>query len=206
MNLAYAEIIALDIWERLKPHCSKIKIAGSVRRRKPEVKDIELVLIVSKTLHKEYNIFGEVCQEYMIYDPGFEKQIKEIGTIAKGKITGKYLKLEVKHVIHGVEQLINVDIFMPQEHDYYRQLAIRTGSAEYTRKYISGAWVKKGWCGANGDLRLQNECCCKIVDGKNVWSLKGDIKEPTAPPVWESEQQFFKWLGVQWMEPKERSL
>ncbi len=40
---------ALEIAERTKkllaPYCERIEIAGSIRRKKPEVKDIELVAI-----------------------------------------------------------------------------------------------------------------------------------------------------------------
>ncbi len=46
---------ALEIAERTKallaPHCERIEIAGSIRRKKPHVKDIEIVAIP-----KSYNI------------------------------------------------------------------------------------------------------------------------------------------------------
>lgn len=45
-KFAYAEAhsIALAVLELLRPHCIRIEIAGSIRREKPEVKDIEIVL------------------------------------------------------------------------------------------------------------------------------------------------------------------
>lgn len=206
MHLYYAQTIAENLLRELQPYCDIIHIAGSIRRQKPEVKDIEIVCIPKKFKMAEKNLFGEDVNPRTIIHPEFEKIIKANGTIGKGKFTGRYMQLVMQRVIESVAYTINLDLFMPQQHDYYRQLAIRTGSAEYVRKFISGMWVKKGWCGSGGELYLQKECCCKIVEGKNVWSLKGDVTTPTMPPVWKSEQEFFKWLGVQWLEPQQRSL
>ena len=45
-KFAYDEAysIALVVLELLRPHCIRCEIAGSIRREKPEVKDIEIVL------------------------------------------------------------------------------------------------------------------------------------------------------------------
>jgi hypothetical protein len=40
-----AENVAMDLCERLEPVCVRVVIAGSVRRRKPTVGDVELVFI-----------------------------------------------------------------------------------------------------------------------------------------------------------------
>lgn len=45
MILSEALKIAEAVLKELGPHCERIAIAGSVRRRKPEVKDIEIVAI-----------------------------------------------------------------------------------------------------------------------------------------------------------------
>ena len=45
MNLQQAQQIAERIKSELAPHCDRIEIAGSIRRKKPEVKDIEIVCI-----------------------------------------------------------------------------------------------------------------------------------------------------------------
>src|ERR1035437_1907534 len=42
---AEAYAIALDVLEQLKPHCIRAEIAGSLRRKKPLVGDIEIVAI-----------------------------------------------------------------------------------------------------------------------------------------------------------------
>jgi DNA polymerase/3'-5' exonuclease PolX len=39
--LAAADAIAADVLAQLQPHCERIAIAGSVRRRRPTIGDIE---------------------------------------------------------------------------------------------------------------------------------------------------------------------
>jgi DNA polymerase/3'-5' exonuclease PolX len=45
MNLAPAQALAQKILAQLAPHCHKIEIAGSIRRQRPEVNDIDLVIL-----------------------------------------------------------------------------------------------------------------------------------------------------------------
>lgn len=45
MKHSTALVIAEKIKAQLAPHCDRIEIAGSIRRKKPEVKDIEIVVI-----------------------------------------------------------------------------------------------------------------------------------------------------------------
>lgn len=45
MNLAKAQAYAEKIAETLAPFCEQIEIAGSIRRRRPEVNDIDLVIL-----------------------------------------------------------------------------------------------------------------------------------------------------------------
>lgn len=60
--LSEAKTIALEIYELLKPHCERIKIAGSIRREKAFVNDIEIVCIPKKrnkriiVLHRSYSM------------------------------------------------------------------------------------------------------------------------------------------------------
>lgn len=53
ITLATAEKIALKIQGVLEPFCVKIAIAGSIRRRRPQVNDIDLVLIPKPGLDKD---------------------------------------------------------------------------------------------------------------------------------------------------------
>jgi DNA polymerase/3'-5' exonuclease PolX len=56
MLLKDAMDIAMPIWESLKPVCDIRKIAGSLRREKPEPKDIEIVCLPKVVVLKD--MFG----------------------------------------------------------------------------------------------------------------------------------------------------
>ena len=206
MHLYHATIIAECIYRDIEPYCEEgyLHIAGSIRRKKTtDIKDVEIVCIPKKSICQEKNLFGEVIKETTVIHPEFIEAIREAGTIVKGKFIGRYMKIEMVREIEGTRHIINLDLFMPQKHDYFRQLAIRTGSAEYSKRFIADKWVALGWRGVDGELRLQREC--NQYEDKS-WKLKPHIIEPTLPPVWQSEKEFFKWLGVQWLEPEQRNL
>jgi len=203
MHLYYADTIANSLKDSLEPYCDVINIAGSIRRRCTEVKDIELVAIPKREIQEETNLFSEVIGQKVIIHHEFEKIIRGAGKVLMGKFTGKYMKIEIKHVINQVECTINLDLFMPQPHDYWRIYAIRTGSSDYSHRYIAAAWVKKGWVGTTDGLRLKKEC---YETAERKWAVKTDIHNPTAPPWWQSEKEFFQWLGQQWLQPEHRNL
>ena len=64
MNYDDANEIALRTLEELRPHCIRCEIAGSLRRLKPEVKDIEICAIP-----KPYQPSGIILCVYLRYAP-----------------------------------------------------------------------------------------------------------------------------------------
>lgn len=183
MQLQKAKNIMDTVVHTLWPFTSIINPAGSVRRLKNDVKDIEIVCLPHVT---KIDLFGEEKMRV----PDFVTSIKSLGQIAKGDpATGRYVQVQLK-------QGIMLDLFIPQEHDYYRQWAIRTGSADYSHKVLAAAWLKKGWCGTVFGLRLQSEC-----QKRNETTWQCVTASPTLPPVWESERDLFEWLGIPWIAP-----
>lgn len=189
MNYQHAREIAISICEELQPHTDKINIAGSVRRGKQEVKDIEVICLPKR-------LSSGLWQEATIVAPEFTAAVAELGKVLKGNPSGRYMQIELP-------ELINLDLFMPAQYDYYRQYAIRTGSSDYSAKVIATAWVKLGWVGTKDGLRRRNECFeKKNGDGKS--SFECIPSNPTMPPIWESEAEFFEWLGLPLLKPAER--
>lgn len=196
MDYASAKKIADRIVEIFTPHCEPdfIHIAGSVRREKYEVKDIEIVCIPKKEFIPT-DLFGG-GETFVI--PSFLEAVNTVSReIIKGKPDGRYMQTFIKGFL-----TFKLDLFLPQKADYYRQLAIRTGSGDYSHKVIAEAWLKKGWCGTNDGLRKQMDCTLTRVGEKNVWKCM--TQYPTLPPEWQSEEEFFQWLGIKWKEPKDR--
>lgn len=198
MELNKALSIAQEKVGLLAPHCDIIHIAGSCRRKKPEVKDIEIVCLPQNDI-----IWS---QADMFSPPTSKKQRKGefgmavdgLGRHIKGNPYGKYMQIELP-------EGINLDLFMPDSFDYYRQYAIRTGSADYAAKVIATGWRKIGWCGSDAGLRKIADCTEKKgTDGKSTWKCVNPDAE--RPPAWQSEEEFFAWINVKWINPILRNL
>ena len=56
MELYEARVITEDLLAYQRPYCERIEIAGSVRRRRPQVNDIEIVCI-PKTIVQQRTLF-----------------------------------------------------------------------------------------------------------------------------------------------------
>jgi DNA polymerase/3'-5' exonuclease PolX len=188
--LSKARLIAEDLVKLLQPFCIRIDIAGSVRRGgKREVKDIEIVC-APQLIWVSTDLFGTDGKYVPI--AAFADALQSVATrILKGKVTGRMLQL-------ALPGEIKVDLFMPQPHDYYRQLAIRTGPAEYSHKVLAAAWVKKGWVGTEQGLRRRIEC----IETGGKWVCIHP--HPELPPVWFSEPHLFAWLGLEYLHPSVR--
>lgn len=129
---AYA--IATSVLEELRPHCVRAEIAGSIRRKKALVGDIEIVAIP-----KPYGIG--------MFEDGLaaivNKWEKVKGDMEYGK-TGY-----TQRILPGG---IKLDLFFAEEGNWGNIFAIRTGSAEYSHKVLAATWSSQGWHGEGGYL------------------------------------------------------
>lgn len=193
MNYIQARKIADRIVELLQPHCDKIDIAGSIRRQKAEVKDIE-VCCLPKQEFVQTDLLGGGS---LVRTRGFADAINLFAhKIIKGQDDGKMMQIQLK----GNTPLM-LDLFIPLPDDYYRVFAIRTGSALYSEKVIAAGWCKKGWRGTyNAGLRLMQY----TMQTKSGWKCL-NINSPL-PPVWQSEEEFFNWIDVPWTAPYLRNI
>lgn len=122
IELERAQRTAQEVVKRLSPYCQRIEVAGSVRREKPRVNDIDLVLIPNDpwNLHAELTKMG---------------QFKMSGSKILRLMTGD----------------TPVDIYIADEHTWATLLLIRTGSAGNNIRLATLA-KKRGWhLAASGD-------------------------------------------------------
>lgn len=198
MKLIQAHEIAANIGKQLQPFVEKWHIAGSIRREKLDVKDIEIVCQPRYILSNRVDLFGGTVAEKVI-SKNYADLVNKLGKIIKGKPDGRYMQIELP-------QRINLDLFMPESSDYYRQFAIRTGSAEYAHKTIAAGWLKIGWCGSDMGLRRISDCKEEFdaMANKRKWKCINPGGEK--PPAWSSEKEFFDWIGVRWIMPKLRNI
>lgn len=173
----------------------RANIAGSIRREKPMVKDIELVVMPKFGVEKDLfeNITGFVPSEEFI------KLVNSLGTILKGKPDGKYMQILLP-------EGIKLDLFISYDaSDYWRQFAIRTGSADYAHKVIATGWKNNGWVGSDKGLRRKYDCVeIKQENAASKWRCINP--DGMRPPEWNSEEEFFQWLNVKWIEPRFREV
>ncbi len=115
MELGKAQRIAAEVVKVLAPYCSRIEVAGSIRRRKPLVNDIDIVLIPSDP----WNLTGEIAR--------------------LGAVTAHGAKIQrVQH------QGAWIDLYMATPETWATLLLIRTGSKENNIRLCSLA-KRKGW-------------------------------------------------------------
>lgn len=202
--LAKAYKVANYILELLQPHCQRIHIAGSIRRCAAEVKDIEIVCEPKQQIMYR-GIFHDEVYEIA---KEFTAALKTItSTVIKGSVEGRYMQIATTS--KNCPGII-LDLFMPRPEDYWRQYAIRTGSADYAHYVIAAAWSRKGWVGINGELYKRSECDSKMQSGKRVYTLPKPLSSRakrgnlSLPPVWKSEADFFLWLDLPYMDPEHR--
>jgi len=167
MELTKAEKIAKKYVDLLAPFCQRIEIAGSVRRKKPEVKDIEIVCI-SKVIDiiDTGTLFG--TQE-LITHPNFVYEVNKLEKV-KGEPTGKYTQ-------RILPEGINLDLFIANRDNWGYILAIRIGPDGYS-KYLASTWVKQGFKGVDGNLTKNGEIIPVREERDLFWILGLDYVDP----------------------------
>lgn len=147
MQIEQAEIIANKYVELLKPFCKRIEIAGSIRRKKPKVKDIEIVCIRDT---KKLRLF-----------------VDEVDKLRKmkGEPLGKYTQ-------RNLPEGINLDLFMCNENNWGLIFAIRTGSADFSHDVLGNGWVKAGYKSVDGML-MKDGKKISVLEEKDLFDLIG---------------------------------
>lgn len=179
MNLAKAEKIAYPLLEEL--HNAEVlrmgAVAGSIRRKKPEVKDIEIVaepiLGLDMFGHPDIHAPSEL-------DKWIDSSI-QIGEIARGDKNGKRYK-QLIHVSSGMK--IDLFLVLPPA-QWGAIMAIRTGPAAFSQWLVTPK--QKG--GALPSIYKQR-------DGA-LW-YKGELVETA------TEEAYFEKLGIPWIPPEKR--
>ena len=131
MELEKARAIAEGLKKLLEKGCTKIEIAGSIRRQKPEVGDIELLCIpkfdgMVDLLDREL--------KWLIGTHILQHRLTKIGSV----VYGPKNKL-LRHVASG----IGLDIFSTTEDCWAVSLVVRTGG-EATNKEIASLALERG--------------------------------------------------------------
>src|SRR5205823_8288906 len=175
--LREAERIAAAIVADLAPSCARIQVAGSVRRRKEVIGDIEIVAIPR---YAPAGLFGD-CTANLLWE---HLHASDAYRFTKGDhANGRYYQLALP--LHAGLQL---DLFLAQPDNWGLTLLVRTGSAAFSTAMLV-RWKRRQGLG-----RAQPGS----VDGRLV------TRNGRAVPTPE-EETVFQLLGMQPVPPERRS-
>jgi DNA polymerase/3'-5' exonuclease PolX len=136
--LAEALAICADTVADLRPHCLKIDEAGSVRRRRQTIGDLEIVCLPNR----------DPLESTPLFAGGFAMAVQQWPKIIGGP-DGRYTK---RMLPCGLK----LDLFMPHPDGYGLILAIRTGSEDWSHKVLAAGWKRAGFHSDKGLLRRED--------------------------------------------------
>jgi len=176
MELATAHNIATELVKLASPACSRIEIAGSIRRAKPNVKDIELVAIV-----KDYDaLYTNLVSAGKFIKPGVPDIIEWAP------------KADAKYVRMLINDSIKLDLFVAHEENWGPLYMMRTGGAVGSdgnafNGFVPGMFAR--WKKLSGGGKMVG-CMPTMPDGLQL--------------VCAEEQDFFDLLEMNFVPPEER--
>jgi len=177
--MSQAAVLARDLLDMLRPVCEQVEIAGSVRRQKPDPKDIELVCIPITVPVMNLFADGEVGR----YD--MNRWVRDLvgwELDRKQPRNGPRWKRLV-----NPRSLMCCDLFITRPEAWGVMFTLRTGPADFSTQLMIR-------CKARG---------LKVEDGLLYKTHRDGKTDLLATPT---ERSFFEALGLPWLEPVERSV
>ena len=177
IELSEAQVIANKVREYITPAMARVEIAGSIRREKPVVGDIELVAIVEDQ-EKLLKLIGDVGQTIKTGVPG---------------VIPWTPKADAKYIRVRLNEGMNLDLFVARPENWGGLFLMRTGSA-------AGA-------DGNAFNGFTPGCFSrwkKLSGGGRMTDVMPTMPDGTQLPVYE-EQDFFDLLEMDFVPPVERT-
>lgn len=179
-SLADGQRIADQIVSDLSPYCERIQIAGSIRRKRPLVGDVELLIIPKiQELLQAGEFFPTVQNityvqiDRLIVSRYFAKRIKIDGTVTYGE--------KVRLLTH-VETQFPIDLFFTTPACWYNLLVCRTGGKE------SNAMIAR-----------------RALQRGSHWHMGGvGFLSHAGVHVVKSEEDVFKFVDLPFVPPEQR--
>lgn len=190
--LAFKEAaeVAVDLLRLLEPGCDRIQVAGSLRRRRPQVHDIEIVAIPRVETETELGLFAEHA-DVVEHDRLAESlaRLRADGTITARDVEVHRAdgRVEIQHRLGNAYQALvfrdmPIDLFLTDRDQWGCIFALRTGPHDW-----------------NIELVTQIQKHLRRVEHGRVLHLG----KPVATP---EEADFFRACGQRWVDPPERTL
>jgi len=180
MSLDQAKQRAAEIIADLSPYCERIEPAGSIRRKKAEISDIEIVVIPKTETHEEpidmfysKTVTTDLLDKYIKSNPNYTKRLNIDGHEAYGDLNKLLCYKDTP-----------LDVFSAKPKNWVMVMFIRTGS----------------W---KNNIRVAVEA---RKNGVKIEQFEGGFKslhDETIYPM-ENEEQIYKFVGLPFLKPEER--
>ena len=179
MRLEEAEVLAQKVIEVLTPLCDRVEVAGSIRRKKPQVNDIDIVAIPRPKKGPRVSAFGPLA----VYEVGdvWSRLMPE--ALAKEPLKLIRLQAGPELMRFTSDNGLQVDVYRARPETWGIMLLVRTGSKEHNVKLCILAHEK-------GMMLSAKEGVFK--DGKVIAS--------------RTEEEIFAALELDYVEPRDREV
>jgi len=191
MKYSEALKVAESLVEHLRPACERIEIKGSLARLKADVKDIDILLVPDLTpLPRPRLEFGKpmpVVHKTMLDKMIADMKDEDVIDLQKNGPRGKEFYL--KHA--GI--VAELYLVLPPATWGVRSLVV-TGPADFSHWVVTRR--RNGGALPNG---------YRVQDGA-VWEGEKQVMDLEGQTIvgFESEKDFLEFLGLGWIEPKDR--
>ena len=156
--LETAEIVV----RQLRPMCERIEIAGSLRRKKADVGDIELVCIPRPS--------ADLLGDLYISDSGIMLALSKMG------ISWLMIKKNGQHFKQLIFKGISIDLFLTTTAQWGIIFMIRTGSADFSHRMVTprsqGGLMPSNLRVKDG-LLWEDENCLQTPEEEDVFRIFG---------------------------------
>lgn len=184
--LAEAQALAAEVVEFLAPYCTQIAVAGSIRRERPTIGDIEIVCL---PLYSDppVDLFGEPTGDRPNQLDARCDWLFEQGVLGKrfDRNGRPRWGSGLKWATYRDFPLDLFPVVAPAQ--YGVDLLIRTGSAAFSHRFVTprrqGGWMPDGWHVLRGAL----------------WRHGEMLDSPTEASVFEA-------IGRPYIEPQDREV
>lgn len=192
MNLDTARQVANEIVTVLAPACKRIEIAGSIRRLKPEPKDVEIVFI-PRTQDVQIDLFGG-CETISLVDDVLNN-LMDAGKLRPDQATKRWGP-KYKRLIHVASQIV-IELFAAEADNWGYILALRTGPADFNHMLVTPRWqggmlppyltLASGYV-----MRTENQEIIRVTSEMSFFDMLGI---PCWPPEERSAERLKEWMG-----------
>ncbi len=188
LNLTQALPLAAKIKSALSPACERIEIAGSIRRRKATVGDIEIVAIPKyiPDMAAQLSLFDDPPKLVSALDMLLERLTRDKPNFRRGNKNGDYMKNFLLE--YNEEADIPIELYLCTPENWGYIFALRTGPGDFNK-----AWVtqqrKKGllpnrYSFSGGWLHKDGKPLC-TPEESDVFDLIGGLIAATDRDQWE---------------------